>query len=244
MSRTSRQKNRNIMAARRGPSLNLVLTGAVVLVAVLVIGGVLLANRSGEEGAASNEALFPTGAHTLSKVEGDKVTLVEFLDFQCPACASYYTNITKQLEQDYQGRITFVPRNFPLEMHPLGVPAARAAEAAARQGKYAEMYHALYDNFDSWAVDGRSTSSDEARAIAKFEEFAAAAGLDQERFRADMASAEVQAAIDRDVADGRELGVSGTPAFFLNGERFQPGGQTAADIDRELRAKIDAALAG
>lgn len=244
MSRTSRQKNRNIMAARRGPSLNLVLTGAVVLVAVLVIGGVLLVNRSGEEGAASNEALFPTGAHTLSKVEGDEVTLVEFLDFQCPACASYYTNITKKLEQDYQGRITFVTRNFPLEVHPLAVPAARAAEAAAKQGKHAGMYHALYDNFDRWAVDGQSTSSDVGRATAEFEEYATSLGLDLERFRADTASPEVQAVIDRDVADGTKAGVDSTPTFFLNGEEFRPAGRTVADIDRELRAKIDAALAG
>ncbi|MFE2750577.1 DsbA family protein [Actinosynnema sp. NPDC059335] len=244
MSRTSRQKNRNIMAARRGPSLNLLLTGAVVLVAVLVIGGVLLVNRSGEEGAAPNEALFPVGAHTLSRVDGDKVTLVEFLDFQCPACASYYTNITKKLEQDYHGRITFVTRNFPLEMHPLAVPAARAAEAAAKQGRYAEMYHALYDNFDQWAVDGQSTSADVGRATTKFEEYATSLGLDLERFRADMASPEVQAAIDSDVADGTELGVSSTPTFFLNGEQFRPTGRTVADIDRELRAKIDAALAG
>ncbi|MCE6995273.1 DsbA family protein [Saccharothrix sp. S26] len=244
MSRTSRQKNRNILAARRGPSLNVILTGAVVLVAVLVIGGVLVFNRSDEDGTASNAALFPAGAHTLSKVEGDKVTLVEFLDFQCPACSSYYTNITKKLEQDYRGRITFVARNFPLEMHPLAVPAARAAEAAGKQGKYAEMYHALYDNFDQWAVEGQSTSSDVRRATAEFEEYATAAGLDLERFRTDMASQEVQSIIDRDVTDGTEAGVNSTPTFFLDGERFQPTGRTVADIDRELRARIDAALAG
>ncbi|GAA1301998.1 hypothetical protein GCM10009634_60990 [Saccharothrix xinjiangensis] len=232
------------MAARRGPSLNVILTGVVILVAVLVIGGVLVVNRSGDEGAASNEALVPAGAHTLSKVEGDRVTLVEFLDFQCPACASYYSGITKKLEQDYQGRITFVVRNFPLEVHPLAVPAARAAEAAAKQGKHAEMYHALYDNFEEWAVDGRTTSADTARATAKFEEYATAAGLDLERFRADVASDEVRATIDRDVADGTELGVNSTPTLFVNGEEFQPGGGSTADVDRELRAKIDAALAG
>ncbi|MGM1060689.1 DsbA family protein [Saccharothrix sp. Mg75] len=232
------------MTARRGPSLNVVLTGVVVLVAVLVIAGVLVFNRSDDKGTASNEALFPPGAHTLSKVEGDKVTLVEFLDFQCPACASYYAGITKKLEQDYQGRITFVVRNFPLEMHPLAVPAARAAEAAAKQGGYNEVYHALYDNFDDWAVDGQASSSDETRATAKFEQYATAAGLDLARFRADMASDEVKSTIDRDVADGTELGVNSTPTLFLDGERFEPAGRTVADVDRELRAKIDAALAG
>jgi protein-disulfide isomerase len=244
MSRTSRKNNRNVVAARRGPSLNAVLTGVVVLVAVLVIGGVLVVDRSGGEAAASTETLVPAGAHTLSTVEGDRVTLVEFLDFQCPACASYYEGVTKRLEQDYRGRITFVTRNFPLEMHPLAVPAARAAEAAAKQGEYAAMYHALYDGFDRWAVDGRTTSADVGRATAVFEEFATAAGLDLARFRADSASEEVQAVIDRDLADGAAVGVTSTPTFFLDGEEFQPSGGTIADVDRELRAKIDEALAG
>lgn len=243
MSRTPR-RNRNPVTARRGPSLNAVLTAAVVLVALAVLGGVLVAGRSDDTADASAPALVPPGAHTLSKVEGDQVVLVEFLDFQCPACASYHANITKRLERDYQGRITFVPRHFPLAAHPLAVPAARAAEAAGKQGRFREMYHALYDDFDAWAVEGRSTSADRARATAAFEGFAAALGLDLERFRADSASPEVQAAVDRDVADGRALGVSGTPTFFLDGERFEPAGDTAAEIDRELRAKLDAALAG
>ncbi|NUT53992.1 MAG: thioredoxin domain-containing protein [Saccharothrix sp.] len=246
MSSTAPKKRRNVVTARRGPSLNLILTGIVVLLAIAVIGGVLLLNRSDDSGggAVPNETLVPAGAHTLSRAEDGKATLVEFLDFQCPACASYYSGITKQLEEDYRGRITFVTRNFPLEMHPLAVPAARAAEAAAKQGKYPEMYHALYDNFDSWAVDGQSTSSDTARATAKFEELAGGLGLDLDRFRADMASDEVQSIIDRDVADGQELGVNSTPTFFFNGEKFRPSGSTVADIDREMRAKIDEALAG
>ena len=207
----------------------------------IVIGGILLFQPDAKE---NGQALLPPGAHTLSTSDSGKVTLVEFLDFQCPACASYYSNVTKQLEQDYQGRITFATRNFPLEMHPLANTAAQAAEAAAKQGKYNEMYHALYDNFERWAVDGQNTNSDRNRAVDLFEEFAGNAALDRDRFRADMASAEVQAAIDRDVADGRALAVSSTPTLFLNGKKFEPTGNSFADVDRELRAQIDAALAG
>lgn len=237
---------KNPVTARRGPSLNLILTAVVVVVAAAVIGGILLANRSSgaSGGGVPDERLMPANAHTLSKVEGDRVTLVEFLDYQCPACASYYANVTKKLEQDYQGRITIVTRNYPLQMHPLALPSAKAAEAAAKQGKYKEMYHALYDGFESWAVDGKTTSSDTAAATAVFEEYARTLGLDVEKFRADMSSADVQAVIDRDLADGQALGVSSTPTFFLNGEKFTPTGKTYPDVDRELRAKIDAALGG
>ena len=243
--RKSASKSRNSVTARRGLSLNVVLTAVVVVVAAVVIGLVLVAGRS-DGGGSTNETLRPSGSHTLSQVAGDKVTLVEFLDFQCPACASFYTGITKKLEEDYEGRFTFVPRNFPLSSHALAVPAARAAEAGGKQGKYAEMYHALYDNYESWALeaDGQSTSDDLARATAKFEEFATAAGLDLARFRADVASPEVQAIIDQGMADGRKLNVTSTPTFFVNGEKFTPQGDTVADIDRELRARIDAELAG
>lgn len=239
----SRKKTKkpNPVTARRGVSLNFVLTAVVVVLAVAVFGGILLFQRDAE---GNGQTLASAGGHNLSTSDSGKVTLVEFLDFQCPACASYYSNVTKKLEQDYQGRITFATRNFPLEMHPLANTAAQAAEAAAKQGKYNEMYHALYDNFERWAVDGQNTNSDRNRAVDLFEEFAGNAALDRDRFRTDMASAEVQAAIDRDVADGRALGVSSTPTLFLNGKKFEPTGNSFEDVDRELRAQIDAALAG
>lgn len=203
----------------------------------------LLAQRD-DGGAAAAATPLPPDRAAVSRADGDAVTLVEFLDYQCPACATHCTEITRELEDDYRGRLTFAPRHFPLAGHPLAMPAARAAEAAARQGKYAEMYHALYAGYDSWAVDGRSTADDLPRAVRVFEGFAASMGLDVERFRADMASPEVQAVIDRDTADGRALGVTGTPTFFVDGELFRPRGATAAEVDRELRARIDAELAG
>ncbi|ALG10028.1 DsbA family protein [Kibdelosporangium phytohabitans] len=243
MSRATRGKS-TALPGRRGPSVNLILTIGLVVLAVLVVGGILLFNRSDEKTAVPPEKLVPAGAHTLSTVNGNKVTLVEFLDFQCPACASYYTNITKKVEQDYQGRITFVPRNFPLEMHPLAVPAARAAEAAGRQGKYNEMYHALYNGYREWAVAGQDVNSDVAAATAKFEQYATTIGLDVAKFRTDVTSPQVQTVIDRGIADGREVGVDSTPTFFVNGEKFEPTGRTLADVDRQLREKLDQALAG
>lgn len=242
----SRTRN-PVTTARRGPSLNVILIAVVVVVAVGVIGGILLFNRSDSSGDPTSQTLVPPDANTLSVAEGHsagKVTLVEFLDYQCPACHAYYVGVTKQLQQDYQGRITFVTRNFPLTMHPLAVPAARAAEAAAKQGKYAEMYHALFDNYEQWAYTGQTINSDEAAATATFEQFATSIGLDLDQFRTDSASAQVQAIIDRDLADGKSLGISSTPTFFINGEKFEPAGSTAADISQSFHSKIDGLLGG
>lgn len=232
-----------------GLSTNLIVTAIVVIVAVAVIGGVLLIGGSNSDqnagaATASGEVLRTPDSHTLTEAPGDKVTVVEFLDYQCPACAGYYKNVTKQIEQDYQGRITFVVRNFPLDMHALGIPAARAAEAAALQGKYSEMYHALFDNYETWAVapDGQSLSEDEKRARAQFDTFARQIGLDLEQFHRDMASPQVAARIDQDKADAAEAGVSGTPTIFLNGQQFEPSGQTFADVADQFRRELDQEL--
>lgn len=90
-------------------------------------------------GAVPSAVLTPAGSHTVTEASGDVVTVVE------------YQNVTSRLERDYAGRITFITRNFPLDAHPLAVTAAQAAEAAAAQGKYREMY-SLYDNYRSWAL--------------------------------------------------------------------------------------------
>ncbi len=236
----SRQR-RNGTSVRRGLSPNVIITITIVVVAVVVIGGALLLSRSGDAapGSADIAAELRNGPdrNTVLEAGDQRVTIVEFLDYQCPACAAYYANITKRLETDYAGRITFVTRNFPLDVHPLAVTAARVAEAAAKQGRYREMYHALYDHYRDWAVDpdGRQVSDDQARAATAFDQYATTIGLDIDRFHDDMSAADVQHRIDEDLAAGQKSGVRSTPTIFVNGERFEPSGDQFADVDRQLR---------
>lgn len=242
------RKSRSPIAPPRRPSANVVATIVVVVLAVGVIGGALLISRSGDDdapaGSVPAELRAGPDSNTLTKAGGDAVTVVEFLDYQCPACATYYDKITKKLETDYAGRITFVTRNFPLPMHPLAPQAAKAAEAAAEQGKYREMYHQLYGNYRQWALapDGQQVSDDEARATTLFESYATAIGLDLTRFRTDLASPAIQERIDADLAAGEKLGVSSTPTLFVDGRQFEPRGEKFSDVDRELRGLIDEAL--
>ncbi|WP_425484546.1 DsbA family protein [Haloechinothrix aidingensis] len=227
-----------------GISLNIVLTAAVVVVAVLVIGGVLLFGGGADDEAVPAEVLHPEGSHTLTEAEDGEVTVVEFLDFQCGACAGFYQNITRELERDYEGEITFVVRNLPLDMHPLAEPAAYAAEAAALQDSHSEMYHALFDNYTEWARDesGQRPSEDVERAREMFAGYAEDIGLDVERFRADMDSPEVRERVSRDLADAEEAGASSTPTFFVNGVKFEPESKGFQAIDAELRETIDEEL--
>ena len=242
-------KTTNPVTQKSGLSVNILLTLIVVVMAVVVIGGVLWINRDGngsaQGGSVPAEVLRKPDSHTLSEAPDGKVVLTEFLDYQCPACQQYYSGITKQIEQEYAGRITFVVRNFPLDMHPLARPAAQAAEAAAEQGKFREMYHALYDNYQAWAVDGQNLAKDPQKAAAQFDGYAQQIGLDLNKFHQDLNAPQVNARIDRDVADGNAAKVEGTPTIFVNGTQFSASGnaKTYQDVTDQLKAQIDQELA-
>ena len=132
--------------------------------------------------------------------------LVMYGDFQCPYCSAAQS-IVRRVRERLDGRLKFVFRHFPLtEVHPDAQLAAEAAEAASAQGSFWEMHDALYAN------GGRLAEAD---LIALADRI----GLDRERFRADLDSGAARARVARDAEAARASGVTGTPAFFVNGER-------------------------
>ncbi len=148
-----------------------------------------------------------------------KVTLVEYGDFQCPACASYYP-LVKELESEFSGDLSLVFRHYPLGQHANAMPAARAAEAAGKQGKFWEMYDLLYSHQDEWAEKGET--------LPQFTAYATSMGLDLTRFAADFSDT---TAIDQKIADQKKSGdtsqVLGTPTFFVNGKKIANPGSYA-----------------
>lgn len=150
----------------------------------------------------------------LSTADDGKVTLVEFLDFECESCAAAYPFV-EQLREQYAGRVSFVVRYFPISSHRNANNAAYAVESAARQGQFEQMYQRMYETQAEW---GESQDS----KAALFRTYAADLGLDMATYDADVASPEVAARVQKDLDDGIELGVTGTPSFFLNGERLTP----------------------
>ena len=132
-----------------------------------------------------------------------KVTIVEFSDFQCPFCQRAEPTLQKILET-YKGDVKLVWRNEPLPFHPNALPAAKAAMAAHKQGKFWQMHKLLFEH---------QTELSEA----KYEEWAKQIGLDLGRWRKDKDSAEIASAIAADARYGTQVGADGTPAFFING---------------------------
>lgn len=187
----------------------------------------------------------PPGADQVFKVplgpivsakgpEDAKVTIVEFSDFECPFCSRAWETM-KQVESSYGRDVRLVYKHNPLPMHPNAGPAAKAAIAAGKQGKFFEMHDKMFE-----ATGKRQPLSKETLAG-----FARDLGLDLERFAADADSPDANAVIGSDQAQARKLGASGTPAFFINGVKVsgaQPFENFKRVIDAQLK-RADEALA-
>ena len=159
-----------------------------------------------------------------------RVTVEEFSDFQCPACSGLEPGL-KRVMADYNDRVRFVFRNYPLQMHKYAFIAARAAEAAGLQGKFWEMHDMLYENQKEW--------SDSMEPRVQFDSYATRLGLDVQRFKADMDRQELAERIKADMLRGNALGVKGTPTVYINGRELVPGRLVTED---DLRREIEAAL--
>jgi len=153
------------------------------------------------------------------------VKIVEWSDFECPFCRRVGPTLD-QIEETYGDDVQIAFKHMPLAMHRRARPAHAAAEAAGRQGKFWEMHDLIFAN-------QREMSE------AKYEEYATELGLDTDQFKRDVASAQVEQRIDADYAEATKLGVTGTPAFFVNG-RFLSGAQPFNSfkvlIDEEISA--------
>lgn len=142
------------------------------------------------------------------------VQLIEYGDFQCPACGYYYP-IVKVILEKYNDRILFAYRDFPLsQIHRNAISSARAAEAAGLQDKYWEIYDLLFENQSQW--------SDRTDAGTLFEGYANSLGLDLKKFKTDFNSQEVKDEVDDEYRQAVSEGVNSTPTFFLNGKAIQP----------------------
>lgn len=187
--------------------------GIVTLLAVVV--GVFFFSKGQSSETASASVPFTEiladSVHTSGEATAE-AKIVEFGDYQCPACGQAEP-ILKKFLQDKGGKVYFVFKNFPLsQIHQNAIPSARAAEAAGKQGKYWQMHDILYEKQAEWSGLADPTK--------KFEDYAKSLGLKLDQFKKDMG--EAIGVINRDTALGKKAGVSSTPTFFINGKIY-PG---------------------
>ena len=155
--------------------------------------------------------------------ENAKVVLVEFSDFQCPFCGRV-TPTLDEVRKNFSSDVRVVFKHLPLSMHPKAPAAHAAAEAAHLQGKFWEMHDLIF------AKQGEMSPE-------KYVEYAKQIGLDVARFQRDVASDAVKKRVAADSAEASKLGVSGTPAFFVNG-RFLSGAQPYASFEALIKEEL------
>lgn len=210
-------------------SENSIIGGILFLTVAIVAGIMFLGGNSApvpiEANKVENGQLVQESSHFIGKTDA-KVTIVEFGDFQCPACLSAEPAL-KQVLADRKDNVRFVWRHYPLSnIHQNADNSARAAEAAGKQGKFWEMHDKLFETQKLWSTNTKSKDI--------FIGFAKDLGLNTDTFSKDFDSQSVTDVIKQDKGDGNALGVDATPTLFLNGEKY-----TGELTLPALTAKID-----
>lgn len=196
---------------------------------ILALGLVFVFTNKKTDAPSSGDGKVQLSNHTLGRNEKN-VKLVEYGDYQCPYCGEYHP-IIKQVAEKYNAEISFQFRHFPLKnIHQNAQAASRAAEAAAKQGKFWEMHDLLFEQQSSWS---QSTA-----AYSIFEGYAKQLSLDTTKFKQDYQSSEVNDIINADYNEGVRLKVDSTPAFFLQGKRLDNPPQDLAGFSKLIDQAI------
>lgn len=217
------------------------IVGIVTL--VIFVGGVFLFSGAGNSSTSTkvvnSSLLVPQNAivtsgfangNYLPASPSASVTLVEFGDYECPACA-LYSPLTKQILTDFAGKISYIFRNYPLPQHKNASISSYAVEAAGLQGKYWEMHEKMYATQGDW-----SNLSDPTLI---FVGYAQGFGLNVDQFTADLKLPAIINKVKSDFNDGNTIGITETPTFYLNGKKI-----TLSGSYDQLKSFIESALAG
>lgn len=207
---------------------------AAALLAVLALLVYGIAKLAGNPSTGPNRAgAIITDISASDWIFGNKdakVTLIEYSDFQCPACGRAYP-IVKAVSGEFKNQMRFVYRHFPLkQIHINAEKSAYTAEAAGLQGKFWEMSDLLFTNQSKWETS--------ANSAAMFEQYAKDLGLNLDAFKRDFAAKETRDKITKDYDNAIRAGLNHTPTFFLNGKEISP-----ATLE-EFRTLIRGAISG
>jgi len=204
------------------------------LIALAIFAGIMIfANKEKpSEVSQVTEASPPVQASVLREglyfkgPENAKVTVVEFFDPECEGCAAFHP-ILKKLIAEYPSNVRLATRY--MLFHGNSYPAALALEGAGKQGKYWEMYNFMLERQNEWSHQKEPVTS-------IFEKFAKELKLNMEEFNKSYEDFTFKATLSKDVAEGQQLGVRGTPTFFVNGQILMnlSYDDLKAAIDREL----------
>lgn len=212
-----------------------------VLATVVILAVVYIALRKeSSANQSSSKREISINQMAVSRQEGNpwvngnpkaKVVLLEYSDFQCPACASWQQVIELILNK-FDGQLRFEFRHFPLEsIHDKAFRAALAVEAAGRQGKFWQMHDLLFKNQDKW--------SENIGIEGTIKQYARDLGLNVDLFTRDFKDPQIKKIVKSDIDLGNKLRITGTPTLFLNNKEIKP--KSVEDFENIIQNAIDAA---
>tara|TARA_B100000508_G_scaffold92650_1_gene72323 strand:- start:4313 stop:4987 length:675 start_codon:yes stop_codon:yes gene_type:complete len=194
-----------------------------VITVVLFGGAIFLSGMSAEK---NNE-----GVEIIQHIKGNpdaSIVLTEYSDLQCPACAAFLP-VVNEVMSEYGDSIRFEYKHFPLPTNQHAISASMAAEAAGQQGKFFEYHDLLFESQQVWSTN--------ANPEVIFLQYADTLGLDVPTFKRHMNSSLLRDKVRDEFSEGRQLGVSGTPSFFLNGQRMEF--QTYQEFIQQIAFAVD-----
>ncbi len=208
---------------------SIILWGSVVVGIVALV--FLLAKYGNSSTSSSTSLSTAVSAEDQAKgAETPRITIVEYSDFQCPACGSTYP-IVKQVVESYPDDVQFVYRHYPLTtIHQNAQLSAQASEAAALQGKFWDMHDVLFNTQAQWSNLDNPTDF--------FATLATSIGIDEAQFRSDLTSSAVKQRVSKNESEANAMRLPGTPSFFFNGSLIDHPGSYAG-----FKTLIDAELA-
>ena len=202
--------------------------GFVALLFVGFFGYMVMLSKQKKAENAEKALSQLTENGTVRGNKNAKVTLVEFGDIQCPSCQAAHPIVKDALADMKDVKLVF--KHFPLvSIHPHAMTAAKAAEAAGKQGKFWQMTDLLYEKQGEWASV--------ANVQPLFEGYAESIGLNVAQFKKDMKDPAIAKKIESERDEGISIGVPGTPTFYVNGVEIDNPGSTA-----ELKAILESEL--
>ncbi|MFT4532566.1 MAG: protein-disulfide isomerase [Candidatus Saccharimonadales bacterium] len=187
-----------------------------IIITVLVIAGIIAAAMliSGSDDVAGVES------NNFYGPENGVITLTEYGDFECPACAGFFPYVSL-VKEAFKDQVRFEFKHFPLvQIHQNAIAAHRAAQAASNQGMFWEMHDLLYEGQATWRSSGQTSPTGAPisnNPSGVFEEYARLLDLDLDLYIADVRNSETLGIINADIDAGKTLGAESTPTFYLDG---------------------------